>query len=65
VTERFLRQGNVLFYNFTVDDPEVLMEPWTSITYVRTYNGTPARQGEAGECDERDINLLADPFLRG
>ena len=65
VTERFLRQGNMLFYNFTVDDPKVLMEPWTSITYVRTFNGTPARMGEAGECSERDINLLADPFLRG
>ena len=24
-----------------------------------------ARQDEATECDERDLNLLADPFLRG
>jgi len=65
VTERFLRQGNILFYNFTVDDPQVLTEPWTSFTYVRTYNGTPARMGEAGTCSERDINLLVDPYLRG
>jgi hypothetical protein len=65
VTERFTRQGNLMYYNFTVDDPEVLMEPWTSFTYVRTYNGTPGRQGEGGICEERDINLLNDPFLRG
>ena len=65
VTERVLRQGDLLFYNFTVDDPDVLMEPWTSYTYVRKANPNPTRQEEGGVCDERDINLLADPFLRG
>ena len=65
VTERFLRQGELLFYNFTVDDPDVLMEPWTSYTYVRRLNPNPVRQDEAATCDERDIQLLADPFLRG
>lgn len=65
VTERFLRQGDVLYYNFTVKDPEVLMEPWTSYTYARRYNPNPNRQDEATECDERDLGLLADPFLRG
>ena len=65
VTERFLRQGDLLFYNFTVSDPEVLMEPWTSYTYVRRIAPNPARLGEAPQCDERDLKLLADPFLRG
>jgi len=65
VTERFLRQGDLLFYNFTVDDPDVLMEPWTSYTYVRRLNPNPVRQDEAALCDERDIGLMADPFLRG
>jgi hypothetical protein len=41
------------------------MEPWTSYTYVRRLNPNPARQEEAALCDERDIGLLADPFLRG
>ena len=27
VTERFTRQGDLLYYNFTVTDPDVLMEP--------------------------------------
>src|SRR5207237_24047 len=65
VTERFLRQGDILYYNFTVNDPEVLLEPWTSYTYVRRVNNNPNRQDEATECDERDLKLLADPFLRG
>ena len=52
-------------YNFTVNDPDVLLEPWTSYTYVRRLNPNPNRQDEATECDERDLELLADPFLRG
>jgi hypothetical protein len=65
VTERFLRQGDLLFYNFTVNDPEVLMEPWTSYTYVRRVAPNSVRLDEAPQCDERDFKLLADPFLRG
>jgi hypothetical protein len=65
VTERFTRNGDLLYYNFTVNDPDVLMEPWTSYTYVRRLNPNPARQDEAPPCDERDIGLLADPYLRG
>ena len=65
VTERFTRQGDLLFYNFTVDDPDVLMEPWNSITYVRKANPNLTRQEEATACDERDINLLVDPYNRG
>ena len=65
VTERFRRQGDLLFYNFTVDDPDVLMEPWTSIMYVRRLNPNPVRQDEAPICEERDIDLLADPYNRG
>ncbi len=65
VTERFTRNGDLLYYNFTVTDPDVLMEPWTSYTYVRRNNPNPARQDEAPECDERDLGLLADPYLRG
>jgi hypothetical protein len=65
VTERFTRVGDLLYYNFTVTDPDVLAEPWTSYTYVRRLNPNPIRQDEAPECDERDLGLLADPYLRG
>ena len=65
VTERFTRVGDLLYYNFTVNDPDVLAEPWSSYTYVRRLNPNPNRQDEAPECDERDLGLLADPYLRG
>lgn len=65
VIERFRRDGDLLYYTFTVDDPDVLMEPWTSYTYVRRLNPNPQLQGEAGVCEERDFELLADPYLRG
>ena len=65
VTERFTRVGDLLYYNFTVNDPDVLTEPWTSYTYVRRLNPNPVRQDEAPECVERDLGLLADPYLRG
>ena len=65
VTERFTRNGDLLYYNFTVTDPDVLLEPWTSYTYVRRNSTNPNRQDEAPECEERDLGLLADPYLRG
>ena len=65
VTERFTRIGDLLYYNFTVTDPDVLVQPWTSYTYVRRIQPRAARQDEAPECIERDNGLLADPFLRG
>jgi hypothetical protein len=65
VTERFRREGDLLFYNFTVDDPDVLMEPWHSIMYIRKVNPNPTRQDEASQCEERDFKLLADPYNRG
>jgi len=65
VTERFTRVGDLLYYNFTVTDPDALIEPWTSYTYVRRILARPLRQDEAPECDERDMKLLADPYLRG
>ena len=45
VTERFTRNGDLLYYNFTVNDPDVLMEPWTSYTYVRRLNPNPDAAG--------------------
>ena len=28
VTEKFRREGNILVYDVTVEDPDVLLEPW-------------------------------------
>lgn len=66
VIERLRREGDLLFYNYTVEDPDVLMEPWNSITYVRKLNTNKlARVDEAAPCMERDMHLLADPYYRG
>ena len=66
VTERLRREGDLLFYNYTVDDPMVLAEPWNSITYVRKLNTNPAaRIDEQAPCDERDKDSLSDPYFRG
>ena len=66
VTERLRRDGDLLFYQFTVDDPDVLAEPWTSDTYVRRLNPDPlARIDEAQPCEERDLNEIIDRYYRG
>jgi hypothetical protein len=66
VTERLRRDGNLLFYTFTVDDPEVLAEPWTSDTYVRRLNpDAKARLEEPQPCSEQDLKFIIDKYYRG
>lgn len=66
VTERLTRHGDYLFYQFIVDDPKVLAEPWTSSTFVRRLNPNRAmRVEEIAPCKEQDIKLIADPYFRG
>ena len=66
VTERLRREGDLLFYQFTVDDPDVLAEPWTSDTYVRRLNANPlARVDEAPPCKEQDLESIVDKYNRG
>src|SRR5712691_2649651 len=66
VTERLRRDGDLLFYTFTVDDPNVLAEPWTQDTYVRRLNADPkARVDEAQPCIEQDLKFIVDKYYRG
>ena len=65
VTERFWRKGNLLYYNFTVDDPDVLMEPWTQDTMVKVLNtNLNVRYIEQQPCEPTGIPE-DDPFNRG
>jgi hypothetical protein len=41
VIERFRREGNTLHYQATVEDPEVLLEPWAMKPWVLTLNPDP------------------------
>ena len=63
VTERFWRKGNLLFYNFTVDDPDVLVHPWTQNTLVRRLNPGLPRVNEPNPCVVTPIE--GDPYSRG
>jgi hypothetical protein len=63
VTERFWRVGDLLFYNFTVDDPDVLLEPWTQGTLALRALPHVGRVGEATPCVV--LPASGDPYLRG
>jgi hypothetical protein len=56
VIERFHRDGNTLTWTATVDDPDVLLEPWTTTPRVELLNPKPnAMLAESQPCSERDL----------
>jgi hypothetical protein len=56
VIERFHRDGNTLTWTATVEDPAVLLEPWTSTPRVALLNPDPhAVLPESEPCSERDL----------
>lgn len=55
VEERIRREGDLLHWQATVHDPEVLLKPWTTDPEVRRLNRTPrAELAEDLPCSERD-----------
>jgi hypothetical protein len=56
VIERFHRDGNTLSWTATVEDPDVLLEPWTTTPRVALLNPRPgAILPESEPCSERDL----------
>jgi hypothetical protein len=58
VIEKFTRQGNRVRYEVTVEDPEVLVEPWVMAPRVLTLN-TNADAGllpERGNCEVYELS---------
>ena len=53
VVERFTRQGNAIKYDVTVEDPEVLVEPWVlpTRTVRRNTNPNAGLLRERGNCE--------------
>ena len=53
VVERFTRQGNAILYDVTVEDPEVLVEPWVLPTRTLVPNPNPdgGLMPERGNCE--------------
>jgi hypothetical protein len=59
VIERFRREGNTLTWTATVEDPGVLLEPWTTTPRVAVLNPNPrAVLPESLPCSERDLDQL-------
>ncbi|PWU06521.1 MAG: hypothetical protein C5B51_12135 [Terriglobia bacterium] len=56
VVERFTRQGDALLYDVTVEDPEVLVEPWVlpTRTVVRNTNPDAGLVRERGNCEVQE-----------
>jgi len=54
VEERLRREGNLLHYQATVYDPDVLMEPWVMDEVVMRLNTAPMVQIEDPPCVETD-----------
>ena len=56
VVERLKRDGNTLTWTVTVEDPDYLLEPWTSTPRVALLNPNPsAMLPESQPCSERDL----------
>ncbi len=49
--ERLTRVGNELHYDMTVEDPEVLLEPWVMPTRVLALSGNKLVMDERADCE--------------
>ena len=61
VVEKFARQGDALLYDVTVEDPEVLTEPWVLPTRIVTRNMNPDAGliAERGNCEVQEFGHAA------
>jgi hypothetical protein len=61
VVERFTRQGDVILYDVTVEDPEVLVEPWVIPTRTLRRNPNPdaGLQRERGNCEVYELEDIS------
>ena len=57
VVEKFTRQGDALLYDVTVEDPEVLVEPWVLPTRIVQRNPNPNAGliPERGDCSVPEL----------
>jgi hypothetical protein len=61
VVERFTRQGDVILYDVTVEDPGVLVEPWILPTRTLRRNANPdaGLLAERGNCEVYETNHMS------
>jgi hypothetical protein len=61
VVERFTRQGDTILYDVTVEDPEVLVEPWVLPTRTLRLNPNPDAGliAERGNCEVYELEDIS------
>src|SRR5881396_3237710 len=61
VVEKFTRKGDENLYDVTVEDPEVLVEPWVLPTRTLRRNANPdaGLQRERGNCEVYELNDIS------
>ncbi len=61
VIERFRREGDALLYDVTVEDPEMLVEPWVlpTRTVVRNQSPNAGLIRERGDCNVQEFGHAA------
>ena len=55
VVEKFTRTGNDMLYEVTVEDPEVLVEPWVMNPRTLRVTNNPTIISERGSCSDSEL----------
>jgi len=59
VIEKFTRTGNEMLYEVTVEDPEVLVEPWVMNPRTLRISDRPAIISERGSCVDGELEEVS------
>lgn len=59
VVEKFTRTGNEMLYEVTVEDPEVLVEPWVMHPRTLRISDRPMIIPERGSCTETELEEVS------
>jgi len=59
VIEKFTRAGNQVLYEVTVEDPEVLVQPWVMPARTLRISNNPVIIGERGSCTDSELSEVS------
>jgi hypothetical protein len=62
VIEKFTRTGNQMLYEVTIEDPDVLLQPWVMPARTLRASAANAIVGERGSCTETEHNEVSTQY---
>ena len=62
VIEKFTRTGNQVLYDVTIEDPDVLLQPWVMPERTLRLSPTNAIVAERGSCTETEHNEVSTQY---